>query len=73
MVNFRKCEICGRVLEGPEAEQQVVENRRFDAAAGAALQRQMPRDLPPGSVCDACLEAYRRETGNRPLTETPTE
>jgi hypothetical protein len=71
MVSFRKCEICGRVLEGPEAEQQVVENRRFDAAAGAALQREVPRDLPSASVCGECLEAYRRETGKRVLRETP--
>jgi hypothetical protein len=73
MVNFRKCEICGRVLEGPEAEQQAVENRRFDPAAGAVLQREVPRDLPPDSVCDECLEAYRREIGRRVLRDGSAE
>ncbi len=73
MVNFRKCAICGRALEGPEAEQQVVQHRRFDPAAGAVLQRDMPRDLPPESVCDQCLEAYRREIGRRAVRDSSAE
>jgi hypothetical protein len=73
MVNFRKCEICGRALEGPEGEQHVVENRRIDPAAGAALQRDVPRDLPPDSVCDDCLETYRRGIGRRVLRERSAE
>ena len=65
MVTFRKCEICGRALEGPEAEQQEVEHRRLEPAEGAVLQREVPHDLPSGSVCDECLSEYRRRTGTR--------
>ena len=63
VVSFRKCEICGRSLEGPASGQQEVEHRRIDPAAGAALQRQVPRDLPPEAVCEECLEAYRKLIG----------
>jgi hypothetical protein len=73
MVNFRKCAICGRALEGPEAGQQVVEHRRFDPAMGAHLQREIPRDLPPESVCDECLEAYRRGIGRRAVRDSSAE
>jgi hypothetical protein len=71
MVTFRKCDICGKALGGPEAEQHEVENRRFDAAAGAVLQRETPRDLSSEAVCDECLEAYRRQIGQRDPSESP--
>lgn len=72
-MDFRKCEICGRPLEGPEGEQYEVEHRRVDPAAGAALQREMPHDLPSEAVCDDCLRAYRREIGGPPPEESPPE
>lgn len=71
MIDFRTCEICGRPLEGPEGEQQAVENRPFDAAAGAALQRDAPPDVTPDSVCQECLREYRREIGNVNPQEDP--
>ena len=63
MVDFRKCEICGRPLEGPEGEQREVEHRRLDPAAEAVLQREIPRNLPEDAVCGACLRDYRRRIG----------
>jgi hypothetical protein len=72
MIEFRKCEICGRPLEGPEAEQVQVDKRRLDPAAGAVLQRELPRDLDPDAVCDECIEEYRRRTGQADPTEGPS-
>jgi hypothetical protein len=63
VIDFRKCEICGRPLEGPEGELREVEHRRLDPAEDAVLQRDVPEDLPEGSVCDACLRDYRRRIG----------
>lgn len=73
MISFRKCEVCGRALEGPEAEQQVVEHRRFDPAAEAVLQREIPRDLPPEAVCAECLEEYRLATGRIAPPDDPSD
>jgi hypothetical protein len=66
MVTFRKCELCGRALEGPEAGQEVVEHRGLDPAQDALLQREIPGDLPADSVCDECLAEYRRRLGGKP-------
>ena len=63
MIDFRKCEICGRPLEGPEGDQREVEHRRLEPAAEAVLQREIPGDLPEGAVCEACLRDYRRRIG----------
>ena len=63
MVDFRKCEICGRPLEGPEGEQREVAHRRLDPAAEAERQRAIPRTLPEDAVCGACLRDYRRRIG----------
>ena len=71
MVSFRKCDICGKPLEGPAAEQHVVENRPIDPAAGAVLQRETPRDLDSQDVCGDCLREYRKGIGRYPPSEEP--
>jgi hypothetical protein len=73
VVSFRKCEICGRSLDGLEGEQHEVENRRVEPAENALLQREVPHDLPSEAVCDDCLAEYRRKTGSPPAEERPGE
>ena len=73
MVDFRTCAICGGTLEGPGAEQRVVEHRRVAPAQGAVHQREVPRDLNEEEVCADCLRKYRREIGMSGPPDEPAE